>query len=291
MVLKRSRRSGERDSAWERVVRDQALWRSRHGSVIWPYGSTGRGAFPRAFEAARTTAPALDVVASMQHPAGSFTGDATQTPVLPVNSTPVPSPLRWRAVRLLSRWQTVRPRGPRIPVVALATALAMVSALILEPGISAHTPDDVSTSLATSAAGIGVPGTLFNRLDRIQALDGPGAQRVGPIPSSIVTLDRPLDIFLRAQDSDPAAYIEWMAREVALAQELAQATALTEAIQDTTLDPLISRRARLRRGCQGFVRAKAKAPAETSSATRPRIPTRLRDEVPARTAPGTWPRS
>jgi hypothetical protein len=142
-------------------------------------------------------------------------------------------------VRLLSRWQTVRPRGPRIPVVALATALAMVSALILEPGIVARTPDDVSTSLATSAAGVGVPGTLFNRLDRIQALDGPGAQRVGPVPASIVSLNAPLDIFLRAQDSDPAAFLEWMAREVALAQEVARATALIAAIHDTTLDPLI----------------------------------------------------
>jgi len=32
-------------------VRDQARWRSRHGSVIWPYGSTGRGAL-RAHERA-----------------------------------------------------------------------------------------------------------------------------------------------------------------------------------------------------------------------------------------------
>ncbi len=141
-------------------------------------------------------------------------------------------------MRLLSRWQSARRRGPRLPLVATAAAIAMVGALILEPGIVARTPD-VATSLAESTARVGVPGTLFNRLDRIRALDGPGTTQAVPIPGSLASLNVPLDVFLRAQDSDPAAFLEWMARYVAIAQQAARDAALTSAIEDTALDPLI----------------------------------------------------
>jgi hypothetical protein len=146
--------------------------------------------------------------------------------------------------------------------VALATAIAMVGALILEPGIVARTPD-VTSSLASTTAGLGVPGTLFNRLDRILALDGPGAEHVGPVPASIVTVNVPLDAFLRAQDSDPAAFLEWMARYVALAQEIARETALTSAVDSTALDPLIPDAPTYGAGAQASAAPKRHAPKPT----------------------------
>ena len=129
-------------------------------------------------------------------------------------------------MRLLFRWQAVRRRGPRIPIVAVATAIAMVGALILEPGIVARTPD-VTSSLASTTAGLGVPGTLFNRLDRILAVNGSGAAQGGSVPGSIAPLQVSREAFLRAQEADPVTFIEWMARYVALAQQVALDSALT----------------------------------------------------------------
>lgn len=138
-------------------------------------------------------------------------------------------------MRLLFRWQDVRRRGPRIPVVALATAIAMVGALILEPGIVARTPD-VTSSLASTTAGLGVPGTLFNRLDRILAVNGSGAAQGGSVPGSIAPLQVSREAFLRAQEADPVTFIEWMARYVALAQQVALDSALTSMFDETTVD-------------------------------------------------------
>jgi hypothetical protein len=164
-------------------------------------------------------------------------------------------------VRLLFRWHTVRRRDPRIPVVAIATAIAMVGALILESGIVARTPD-VNSSLASTTAGLGVPGTLFNRLDRILAVDQFGMPRIASAPGSIAPLDVTREAFLQAQQSDPVTFLEWMARYFALAQQVARDSALTSASGNTALDPLIP-------GWPALVAATSASSAPTQPAPKP----------------------
>jgi len=113
----------------------------------------------------------------------------------------------------------------------------MVGALILEPGIVARTPDE-TTSLATTTAGLGVPGTQSYRLERILGLDGAAASELGPVPGTSAYLTVLLRAFMRAQTTDPAAFIEWMSRYVALAQVIADQTALASAGDNTALDSL-----------------------------------------------------
>lgn len=161
-------------------------------------------------------------------------------------------------MRLLFRWQDVRRRGPRIPVVTVATAIAMVGALILEPGIAARTPDVIS-SQASTTAGLGVPGTPFHRVDRILVMNDPGAAEVGPVPASISELNVPLDAWLQARDADPLAFFEWMAHYVAIAQQVARDAALTSALDGTMLDSVTP-------GARAFVAA---APSQAAAKQKP----------------------
>jgi hypothetical protein len=160
-------------------------------------------------------------------------------------SIAVPSPLRRRAVRLLSRWQAVRRTGPRLPVVAVVTAFAMVGALVLDSGIAARTPDGTPSS-ATSHASLSVPGTQFKRVDRVVALEDPDPYVLGPTPGTIASLDVQLDALLRTSASDPmallewtsrsAALLDWMNRSLAVAQQIAAQTARASALDSYALD-------------------------------------------------------
>jgi hypothetical protein len=94
----------------------------------------------------------------------------------------------------------------------------------------------VTSSLASTAAGLGVPGTQFTRPDAVLATDDFGAAHVGSVPRSIAPLDVPREAFMQAQEADPVTFIEWIARYVALAQQVARSSALTSMLDETAID-------------------------------------------------------
>jgi Lytic transglycolase len=113
----------------------------------------------------------------------------------------------------------------------------MVGAMILDPGIVARTPDE-PTSLPSATADGGVPGNILDEYEPLALPVEREAPVSGPMPAALSTLDLSYDVFLRAQDSNPVEFVEWLRRYAVFAQAEAQRAALASAVQSTVLDPL-----------------------------------------------------
>ena len=97
--------------------------------------------------------------------------------------------------------------GPRLPVIAAATALAMVGALILEPGILARTPETPLTWTLVSGPGQDSPNGSSTGGDS-------ASLRSHPPVLEVLTVDFPPEM-VDSDLADAFALAEWVARVVA----------------------------------------------------------------------------